>query len=476
MIAQSDLFASLVPEWPEDLLPAIQRRIAESGHKLVVLDDDPTGTQTVHSIPVLTEWSVDSLRAELADDGSCFYILTNSRSLPLPDAQTLNAEIGRNLCAASASTRRAFAVVSRSDSTLRGHFPGEVEALVDSLETDFDAWLIIPYFLEGGRYTINDVHYVAEGDHLIPAGETPYAQDASFGYVASNLREWVAEKTGWRFPAADVATITLDDLRVGGPERVVEKLLNLPRGVMCVVNPVSYRDQEVFVAGLLAAEAQGKRYVYRTAASFVRVRAGIVPKPLLTQADLKLPESGGGLFVVGSYVPKTTSQLDTLLDQTDTVAVELSVRALLDGTMRNGEITRAARAASEALAQDQDVAIFTSRDLITGDDAASSLTIGRSVSDGLIATVRTIQIQPRYLVGKGGITSSDIATKGLEVKKATIMGQIVPGVPVWQLGPGSRYPNSAYVVFPGNVGDADSLAVIQSKFKVAALGRPNPLL
>jgi uncharacterized protein YgbK (DUF1537 family) len=321
-------------------------------------------------------------------------------------------------------------VVSRSDSTLRGHFPGEVESLVDSLETDFDAWLIIPYFLEGRRYTINDVHYVAEDDRLIPAGETPYAQDASFGYVASNLREWVAEKTGGRFSAADVATITLDDLRVGGPERVVEKLLSLPHGVMCVVNSVSYRDQEAFVAGLLAAEAQGRHYVYRTAASFVRVRAGIVPKPLLTQADLNLPESGGGLFVVGSYVPKTTRQLNTLLDQTDTVAVELSVRVLLDGTMRNGEITRAARAASEALAQDQDVAIFTSRDVITGHDAASNLAIGRSVSDGLIATVRAIHTQPRYLVGKGGITSSDIATKGLEVKKAIIMGQILPGVPV----------------------------------------------
>jgi uncharacterized protein YgbK (DUF1537 family) len=476
MVTKSDLFASLPAEWPDDLLPAIQRRITQSGRKLVVLDDDPTGTQTVHSIPVLTEWSVDSLRAELADDGPCFYILTNSRSLTLPDAQTLNAEVGRNLRAASADTGRAFAVVSRSDSTLRGHFPGEVDSLVDSLETDFDAWLIIPYFLEGRRYTINDVHYVADGDHLIPAGETPYAQDASFGYVASNLREWVAEKTGGRFSAADVATITLDDLRVGGPERVVEKLLSLPRGVMCVVNSVSYRDQEVFVAGLLAAEAQGKRYVYRTAASFVRVRAGIAPKPLLTQADLNLPESGGGLFVVGSYVPKTTSQLDTLLDQTDTVAVELSVRALLDGTMRNGEIARAAKAADEVLAQDQDVAIFTSRDLITGHDAASSLAIGRSVSDGLIATMRAIQTQPRYLVGKGGITSSDIATKGLDVKKAAVMGQILPGVPVWQLGPGSRYPNSAYIVFPGNVGDADSLAVIQSKFKVAALGQPNPLL
>lgn len=465
MISTIDLFASLPPEWPDDLLSVIQHRVAESGRKLVVLDDDPTGTQTVHSIPVLTEWSVDSLCAELADDSPCFYILTNSRSLPLPDAQALNAEIGRNLRIASGETGRAFAVVSRSDSTLRGHFPGEVTSLVDSLETDFDAWLIIPYFLEGGRYTINDVHYVAEGEQLIPAGETPYAQDKSFGYSASNLREWVAEKTGGDIPAAEVATITLDDLRVGGPDHVTQKLLSLPRGVMCVVNSASYRDQEVFVTGLLEAEAQGKRYVYRTAASFVRVRAGIAPKPLLTQADLNLPGSGGGLFVVGSYVPKTTSQLNRLLEQPGVVALELSVTGLLDDAVREQVIAQTARTADDALASGQDVAIFTSRNLVTGSDAESSLAIGSIVSDGLIATMRAIQTQPRYFVSKGGITSSDVATQGLGVKRTNIMGQILPGVPVWQLGPESRYPGAAYIVFPGNVGDANSLVVIQSKFE-----------
>ena len=156
-----------------------------------MLDDDPTGTQTVHNIPVLTEWSVASLRAELANDLPCFYILTNSRSLPLPGAQAMNVEIARNLREASHQAQRDFVIVSRSDSTLRGHFPGEVDALANALEQDFDGWLIIPFFLEGGRYTIGNVHYVAEGDKLVPAGETPFARDSAFGYRASNLREWV---------------------------------------------------------------------------------------------------------------------------------------------------------------------------------------------------------------------------------------------------------------------------------------------
>jgi hypothetical protein len=185
--AKQDFLAGLPDEWPEDVLPEIQGQVTASRRKVVVLDDDPTGTQTVHGVPVLTEWSVDGLRAELANELPAFYLLTNSRSLPLTKAKAMNAEIGHNLVEAARQAKREFAVVSRSDSTLRGHFPGEVSALTEALKSDFDAWLIIPFFLEGGRYTINDVHYVAEGQWLIPAGETEFARDAAFGYQASNL-------------------------------------------------------------------------------------------------------------------------------------------------------------------------------------------------------------------------------------------------------------------------------------------------
>jgi uncharacterized protein YgbK (DUF1537 family) len=180
-VSKMELFARLPPEWSEYLLPTIQARATASRQKLVVLDDDPTGTQTVHDIPILTEWPVDRLCTELTGPAPCFYLLTNSRSLPLTDAQTLNADIGRNLAAAAFQTGQSYAVVSRSDSTLRGHFPGEVDALAEALGKTFDAYLIIPIFLEGGRYTIDDIHYVAEDDRLVPAAETPYARDASFG-------------------------------------------------------------------------------------------------------------------------------------------------------------------------------------------------------------------------------------------------------------------------------------------------------
>jgi len=419
---------------------------------VVVLDDDPTGTQTVHSIPVLTGWSVEVLCKEFANDLPAFYLLTNSRSLLLPESQALHARIGHNLKQAAALTGVDFVVVSRSDSTLRGHFPGEVEALAGALGQDFDAWLLIPFFEEGGRYTIQNVHYVSDGEWLIPAGETPYARDATFGYRSSDLREWVDEKTGGRFPAETVAAISIADIRLGGRAQVTDRLMALPHGSVCIVNAASNRDLVVFAEGLAEAEARGRRFLYRTAASFVPARAGIPPRPLLTCDDLALPAAGGGLFVVGSYVPTTSAQVSNLLEQTNVASLEVHVDQLLSENLRENEIRRVVRQAEEALTKNKTVVIYTSRALITGEGAASSLVIGQTISKGLIQIVRAVSARPRYLLAKGGITSSDVATKGLDVQRAMVRGQILPGVPVWQLGPESRFPGLAYIVFPGNVG------------------------
>ncbi len=459
------IFQQLPPEWPTDRLPEIQQQVAASGRKIIVLDDDPTGTQTVHQVAVLTEWSVAALAAELARPDPCLYILTNSRSLPLPAAQALNAEIGRNLLAASQQTGRPFAVVSRSDSTLRGHYPGETDALANALGMQVDGTLLVPFFLEGGRFTIDDVHYVAEGDQLIPAAETPFAQDAAFGYRSSNLREWVAEKSGGTQPADHVATISLAEIRQGGPAAVAQKLRTLQNNQACVVNCVSMRDMEIFVLGLLDAEAQGKTFLYRTAASFVQVRAGITPRPLLTREELAGTRAGGGLVVVGSYVPKTSSQLGPLLALPGIVSAEVNVAAVLDDATQASEIARVAQIAEAALHAEQTAVIYTSRALVTGDGADASLAIGQRVSASLVAIVQAIGHAPRYLLAKGGITSSDTATKGLGVKRATVLGQILPGVPVWQTGAESRWPGLIYVVFPGNVGNNDALASAVQRFQ-----------
>jgi len=299
---------------------------------------------------------------------------------------------------------------------------------------------------------------VDEGGWLVPSAETEFARDSVFGYRSSNLREWVEEKTGRRVPSEDVLSISIEDIRVGGPARITERLMEMERSKACVVNAAGYRDVEVFVKGLLDAEAQGRRFLYRSAASFVRVRAGISPRPLLTHLDLDMPAQGGGLTLVGSYVPKTTRQLQKLLALPQTESIEMDVEELLNGTRSRAEIDRVSRTAGRSLLSERDVVVYTSRKLIAAGHAEGDLSIGSRVSAALITMLRQITAKPRYLIAKGGITASDVATKGLNVRRALVLGQILPGVPVWRLGPESRHAGIPYIVFPGNVGDDDALA------------------
>ncbi len=460
---KSAAFAALPPAWPIDLLPANAAAASASGRTLVVLDDDPTGTQTVRNIAVVTTWDLATLNAELSAAPACFYILTNSRSLTAEASRALHLELAANLRAASAATRRPVVVASRSDSTLRGYYPLETDTLAEILGP-FDVTFITPYFEAGGRYTLNDTHYVAEGDRLVPAADTPFARDAAFGYRHSHLPSWVEEKTGGRTRATDVATISLELLRSGGPLAVAEKLRALPRGSVCIVNAAAPRDIEVFAAATLAAEAAGSRFLYRTAAGFVAARIGQSPQhALLPPAAFSLPNAHGGLTLVGSYVPKTSAQLSALLAASVVTPIEVDVAALLDDTLRASTLAATLTALNAALAAGRDTVVYTSRQLITGSDAAASLAIGRRVSDALIYLVQHLAVAPRYLIAKGGITSSDTATRGLGVRRALVLGQALPGVPVWQLGPEARFPGLGYVVFPGNVGSDPALAELVQK-------------
>jgi uncharacterized protein YgbK (DUF1537 family) len=465
-INKQELLASLPPEWTDDLLPQIQDAVKSSDIKIVVLDDDPTGTQTVSDVTVLTRWDVDTLSSVLREPEVVVYILTNSRSFSLDRAQEMNREIARNLVHAGQLTGRPFSVVSRSDSTLRGHFPDEVEALVQNLGQEVDGILVIPFFEEGGRLTINDTHYVAEGEMLVPAGDTEYAKDATFGYTNSDLRLWVSEKSHNRIKSDEVASIGLVAIRRGGAGMVADVLLRLKHGQVCVVNAASYRDMEVFVAGLLQAELTGKRFVYRTAASFVRVRGGMGPRPLLTEAELGLQSSRrGGLIVAGSYILRSSEQISAMQAMPNLTSLEVSVPKLLDVATRPVEINQVSRQADNALDRGVDVLIYTSRELITGGDALSSLQIGKSVSEAIVNIVRSIQNRPAWMIAKGGVTSSNVATQGLDVYRARVIGQLLPGVPVWKLGPDSRWPGLIYVVFPGNVGGPEAIAEVARRLR-----------
>jgi uncharacterized protein YgbK (DUF1537 family) len=467
-VRKAELLSSLPLEWGEKgLLRKIQDRIKVSGRKVVVLDDDPTGTQTVNNVLVLTEWSMEALQHALARDETVFYILTNSRSYPIEQAVAMNREIAENLATAAQKLNQDLDVVSRSDSTLRGHYPREVQALRSTLENrlgiTYDGEIIAPFFFEGGRFTAHDIHWVQEGDWLIPAAQTEYAQDPIFGYHHSNLCEWVQEKTSGQVTADSVASVTLDLIRAEGPSGVAAILGAVTGGQSVIVNAVTYRDMEVFLLGLLEAEEEGRRFLFRTAASFVKVRGGIQDRGLLTSRELfprGAPTDVGGLIIVGSHVQKTTDQLQLACKLDKLASIELSVPSILNSRTCQTEIGSVSAQAERGLLAGHDVIVFTSRRLVTGTSGEENVQIGRQVSDALVQVVGELGVKPRFVVAKGGITSSDIGTKALNVTRAMVPGQILPGIPVWLLGEDSRFPGIPFVIFPGNVGTPDSLAQV----------------
>lgn len=221
-------------------------------NRLVILDDDPTGTQTCHNIPVLTTWDTATLIAEFQRNPPPpgFFILTNSRAHPPLSATPLIQTICENVAQAAAATNQTVNIVLRSDSTLRGHFPLEID-VAESVFGAGDAWVLAPFFLQGGRFTIDDVHYVLEGEQLVPAGKTQFAQDATFGYRSSSLRDFVLEKAPGRGRAERIVSVSIEDLRIGGPGAVYEKLMSVPRGGIVIVNAVAESDMGVFVVGSL---------------------------------------------------------------------------------------------------------------------------------------------------------------------------------------------------------------------------------
>jgi uncharacterized protein YgbK (DUF1537 family) len=357
--------------------------------------------------------------------------------------------------------------VSRSDSTLRGHFPAETQALAGGLGLD-PAVLLLPYFAEGGRFTVHDVHWVQEGDRLVPAAQAAFARDPVFGYASSRLPDWVEEKTAGRVLASAVKAFPIGVNRTGGPEAARRWLDALAPGDIGIVNAAHDRDLEVLAAALRVDD--GGRLLFRSAASWVKVLAGLPDPPPVQPSKVVAGRAGAGLTVVGSVVPRTDAQLASLAGASDLTWVELQVVRVLDGSLRQAEVGRVIEAILAAWSDGQDVLLHTTR----ARRAPQDLHVGQVISAALVDVVRRLPLPPRYLVAKGGITASDIATKALGMRSSLVLGPILPGVPVWEMGPETLWPGLRLVVFPGNVGAPDALARLLEALGCARPEQPPP--
>ena len=435
--------------------------------KLVVLDDDPTGVQTVHDVSVYTDWEEESIRNGFEEKEAMFFILTNSRSFSVEETTKVHQDIAARVAKVARELGQDFMIISRGDSTLRGHYPLETQLLADGLTKNegvvIDGEIICPFFPEGGRYTMDNIHYVKEQDNLVPAGMTEFARDKTFGYKSSNLTEYVEEKTEGKYHKEDCITISLDELNALDVQGIKEKLMSAQNMAKIIVNAVSYADLKVFCAALVLAMKEGKHYMARTAAAFTKVMGRISDQPLLGREQLEGDTKNGGIVLIGSHVKKTTDQLNCLKEldgQAD--FMEFQVNTVFEENGLKKEVERTVKAAEEKILSGRTVVIYTSRQLLAPENMTpeEKLQISVKISNAVTSIIGKLSVKPKFIIAKGGITSSDVGTKALRVKKARVMGQVKKGIPVWMTGEESKFPGMPYIIFPGNVGEVSTLKEI----------------
>ena len=398
-------------------------------YRLVILDDDPTGIQTVHGCLLITQWDEATVRMALQHEHPFFYMLTNTRAMTRDEA----ARVVRSAMETVLEVNREFGYrlifISRSDSCLRGHFPLETDVMRQVLqEYGVKVWPKVPFcpaLIEAGRVTIDGVHYMKDGERLIPVSETEFARDNVFAYHTSVLRDYIREKGANSEEYQIVNAATYDELYAF---------------TQTLFNEIKDFDGAV---------------VIRSSSSLPKAMSGIADKPLLDRSILK--EDGVGCFIVGSHVQKTTRQLNALLAGQGVAGIEVDVeRVLHDGDALMQELlSEMKQRAEEGLTP----VVYTSRKEVRLTDADERQHLGQRISDFLVEMVARLPFVPSYLVAKGGITSNDILTKGLALKSAVVLGQIVPNVPCVMT---DHFP---YIIFPGNVGGDDSLREVYEKLR-----------
>ena len=250
--------------------------------------------------------------------------------------------------------------------------------------------------------------------------------------------------------------ISLEDIHDMAFDKIEAQLMSVKDFNKIIVNAVDYADLKVFCVALYRAMAKGKVFMFRTAAAIVKVMGGVTDQPLLTRAQMVVKETdNGGIIVVGSHTNKTTAQVEELKKLTEIEFVELDATLVRD----EEEVQRCLAKEEECIRAGKTVCCYTTRALITADtgDKEDELRLSVRISDAVQSLVGRLTVTPSFVIAKGGITSSDVGTKALAVKRANVLGQIRPGIPVWQTGEESKFPQTPYVIFPGNVGENTTL-------------------
>lgn len=403
--------------------------------KTIVLDDDPTGTQSATGVRVLLESDAELL-TEALDGADSVYVQTNSRALHEADAMTLVRRIRADGEEAARRLGQPVRFVLRGDSTLRGHVFAETAVFLEGKAV----MVFVPAFPDGGRTTRGGVHFVRVRGEELPAGDTEYADDPVFGFSTGVLADYVAEKSG-----RAAVHVSLESVRSGG---LAAALTGAAPGSVVLPDVVDGEDIRHIAAAIDAATAAGADVVVRSAAPLAAELAGVTSAGLLTEP--LVPTIVPTLLVCGSHTAGATAQLNGVIEDWGPPAVIGT-----DSALSHPEAAGAGTA-ELALAQ------LDSRPLafvVTERDRSAehgTLDHGERIMTALTTAVRAVLPRVSVVVAKGGITSAEVARTGIGATSALVLGQILPGVSVWRMRAHDGR-DILYVVVPGNVGDPDTL-------------------
>ena len=445
--------------------------------KIVVIDDDPTGSQTLHGCPLLLRWDVDVLRKGLRHSSPILFVLANTRAL-LPDAAAArNREICQSLQLAFAAEGLApmdVLLVSRGDSTLRGHGVLEPQVINEELGP-FDATLHVPAFLEGGRTTVNGVHLL----NGIPVHTTSFALDKLFGYSTSDLPSWLEEKSCGCISSATVQRLSLAQLdcaaepvaqRGGEGMKALLSWLGALHDNQPIVVDAERPEQLAALGQAVEQLRESKRFLFRSAASLLNGLANLGPQPLAVEglARLRRRDQFGvllpGMVMVGSHVPLADVQLERLLEAPQCVGLELPVARLAqvlesieaDLLLADFEQQQLVQLV-EVLKSGRTPVLFSSRGELGFPSAVAQLRFGNALAQLMGRLAGALLPQLGYLISKGGITTHTLLAEGLGLHLVQLEGQLLPGLSlVRALTDGGRQ-ELPIVTFPGNLGDSQTL-------------------
>lgn len=439
--------------------------------KVIVIDDDPTGSQTVNNCLLLLKWDYSTLIKGFQSKSNLFFILANTRSLSENDAKLRLVEICNALkkVISKESYKEEFIFVSRGDSTLRGHNFLEPKIMNDCLGP-FDATFHIPAFIEGKRMTIDGDHFVDN----VPVSQTLFAKDKIFGYKTSNVKQLLFQKSKSQLKFNDIQNLKISELKVLESKEkniVFNKIRNLKENSHVIVDIENYSQLEKFSLSIKKLSKQ-KKFLFRTAASFISSISAVKDNPKepffysIIRRKNREKKFLPGFLVIGSYVELTTMQLKEFLEISDCIPIELDVFEFLRISKLKSNQDQLVFFKNKLLAQIRSIlkqentpVLFTSRKEVSLAKNDEQVNFYNSLAHFISELVSDLKNEIGYLVSKGGITSNVILSNGFKANYVYLQGQIITGVSLvtFKLENDENLP---IVTFPGNIGNQDSLVKV----------------